>query len=97
MNESTSITAIFVLIMLFLVSFWVIGSYFVAKFAERAGRNFTTWMLLSLMISPIWMGLYIALKDYSGKQIPKKVSKSKAKTEDIEWVNPVAQYRNNKY
>jgi len=47
---------------------WFIGSYYVAKFAEKAGRSFGTWFLLSVLISPIWMGLYIALRDYAGKK-----------------------------
>lgn len=93
MNESSTVTIYFTLIMLVVVSLWIVGSYFVAKFAERAGRDFAAWMILSLMISPIWMGLFIAIRDYSGKDTPKKVLKKSKTNADIEWVNPIAQYR----
>ena len=96
MNDSSAITIYFTLIMLVVVSLWVVGSYFVAKFAERAGRDFAAWMLLSLMISPIWMGLFIAIRDYSGKDTPKKILRKSKINEDVEWINPVAQYRDGK-
>jgi hypothetical protein len=96
MNDSSTITIYFTLIILVAASLWVIGSYFVAKFAERAGRDFAAWMFLSLMISPIWMGLFIVIRDYSGKDSPKKVSRKSKINDDVEWINPVAQYRDNK-
>jgi succinate dehydrogenase hydrophobic anchor subunit len=66
MNDSSSVTMI-LLLWLVLIALWVVGSYYVAKFAKKAGRSFAAWFLLSLIISPIWMGLFIAIKDYSGK------------------------------
>jgi len=96
MNDSSAITVYFTLIMLVLVSLWIVCSYFVAKYAERAGRDFAAWMLLSLMISPIWIGLFIVIRDYSGKDIPKKVLNKSKNNNDAEWINPVAQYRDNK-
>jgi Na+-driven multidrug efflux pump len=66
MNDTSSIKLILILWLL-LIALWIVGSYYVAKFAKKAGRSFATWLILSLIISPIWMGLFIAVKDYSGK------------------------------
>jgi hypothetical protein len=42
------------------------------------------------------MGLFIAIRDYSGKDTPKKILRKSKINEDVEWINPVAQYRDGK-
>lgn len=51
------------------IIFWLLFAYLVGKYAEKKGHNFATYMVISLLLSPL-VGFIIAL--VSGDNKPKE-------------------------
>ena len=49
------------IILLLLLSIWIFASHKIAKSAARKGRNYKSFFWLSLLVSPILMGIIVAV------------------------------------
>jgi uncharacterized membrane protein YhdT len=47
---------------------WVVISHLVAEAAERKSKNYPTYLLLSILVSPLLIGLLVALMSSSERK-----------------------------